>query len=140
MDIVENRYVGIKSRGVYETPGGTILLKAHRAIESITLDREEVFTKDELMPKYARLIYNGYWFAPERAMMQKAIDATQKRVNGHVKLVLYKGNVIVIGRQSPNSLYDEELATFESSNYDQRDAEGFIKLNALRLRKNKLKF
>ncbi len=140
VDIVENRYVGIKSRGVYETPGGTILLKAHRAIESITLDREEVFTKDELMPKYARLIYNGYWFAPERAMMQKAIDATQKRVNGHVKLVLYKGNVIVIGRQSPNSLYDEELATFESSNYDQRDAEGFIKLNALRLRKNKLKF
>ena len=99
-----------------------------------------VFTKDELMPKYARLIYNGYWFAPERVMMQKAIDATQKRVNGHVKLVLYKGNVIVIGRQSPNSLYDEDLATFESSNYDQRDAEGFIKLNALRLRKNKLKF
>jgi argininosuccinate synthase len=140
VDIVENRYVGIKSRGVYETPGGTILLKAHRAIESITLDREEVFTKDEFMPKYARLIYNGYWFAPERVMMQKAIDATQKRVNGHVKLVLYKGNVIVIGRQSPNSLYDEELATFESSNYDQRDAEGFIKLNALRLRKNKLKF
>ena len=140
VDIVENRYVGIKSRGVYETPGGTILLKAHRAIESITLDREEVFTKDELMPKYARLIYNGYWFAPERVMMQKAIDATQKRVNGQVKLVLYKGNVIVIGRQSPNSLYDEDLATFETSNYDQRDAEGFIKLNALRLKKNKLKF
>ena len=140
VDIVENRYVGIKSRGVYETPGGTILLKAHRAIESITLDREEVFTKDELMPKYARLIYNGYWFAPERVMMQKAIDQTQKRVNGQVKLVLYKGNVIVIGRQSPNSLYDEDLATFESSNYDQRDAEGFIKLNALRLKKNKLKF
>jgi argininosuccinate synthase len=140
VDIVENRYVGIKSRGVYETPGGTILLKAHRAMESITLDREEVFTKDELMPKYARLIYNGYWFAPERVMMQKAIDQTQKRVNGQVKLVLYKGNVIVIGRQSPNSLYDEDLATFESSNYDQRDAEGFIKLNALRLKKNKLKF
>ncbi len=140
VDIVENRYVGIKSRGVYETPGGTILLKAHRAIESITLDREEIFTKDELMPKYARLIYNGYWFAPERVMMQKAIDATQKRVNGQVKLVLYKGNVIVIGRQSPNSLYDEDLATFETSNYDQRDAEGFIKLNALRLKKNKLKF
>ncbi len=140
VDIVENRYVGIKSRGVYETPGGTILLKAHRAMESITLDREEVFTKDELMPKYARLIYNGYWFAPERVMMQKAIDATQKRVNGEVKLVLYKGNVIVIGRQSPNSLYDEDLATFESSNYDQRDAEGFIKLNALRLKKNKIKF
>ncbi len=139
VDIVENRYVGIKSRGVYETPGGTILLKAHRAIESITLDREEVFTKDELMPKYARLIYNGYWFAPERVMMQKAIDQTQKRVNGHVKLVLYKGNVIVIGRQSPNSLYDKDLATFESSNYDQRDAEGFIKLNALRLKKNKLR-
>ena len=140
VDIVENRYVGIKSRGVYETPGGTILLKAHRAIESITLDREEVFTKDELMPKYARLVYNGYWFAPERVMMQKAIDETQKRVNGQVKLVLYKGNVIVIGRQSPNSLYDEDLATFESSNYDQRDAEGFIKLNALRLKKNKMKF
>ena len=139
VDIVENRYVGIKSRGVYETPGGTILLKAHRAMESITLDREEVFTKDELMPKYARLIYNGYWFAPERVMMQKAIDATQKRVNGQVKIALYKGNVIVIGRQSPNSLYDEDLATFESSNYDQRDAEGFIKLNALRLKKNKLK-
>ncbi len=140
VDIVENRYVGIKSRGVYETPGGTILLKAHRTMESITLDREEVFTKDELMPKYARLIYNGYWFAPERVMMQKAIDATQKRVNGQVKLVLYKGNVIVIGRQSPNSLYDEDLATFETSNYDQRDAEGFIKLNALRLKKNRLKF
>ena len=140
VDIVENRYVGIKSRGVYETPGGTILLKAHRAMESITLDREEVFSKDELMPKYARLVYNGYWFAPERVMMQKAIDETQKRVNGEVKLVLYKGNVIVIGRKSPNSLYDEDLATFESSNYDQRDAEGFIKLNALRLKKNKLKF
>ena len=139
VDIVENRYVGIKSRGVYETPGGTILLKAHRAMESITLDREEVFTKDELMPKYARLVYNGYWFAPERVMMQKAIDATQKRVNGQVRLALYKGNVIVIGRQSPISLYDEDLATFESSNYDQRDAEGFIKLNALRLKKNKLK-
>ena len=140
VDVVENRYVGIKSRGVYETPGGTILLKAHRAMESITLDREEVFTKDELMPKYARLVYNGYWFAPERVMMQKAIDETQKRVNGEVKLVLYKGNVIVIGRKSPNSLYDEDLATFESSNYDQRDAEGFIKLNALRLKKNKIKF
>ena len=140
VDIVENRYVGIKSRGVYETPGGTILFKAHRAMESITLDREEVFTKDELMPKYARLVYNGYWFAPERIMMQKAIDETQKRVNGEVKLALYKGNVIVIGRKSPNSLYDEDLATFESSNYDQRDAEGFIKLNALRLKKNKLKF
>ena len=140
IDIVENRYVGIKSRGVYETPGGTILLKAHRAMESITLDREEVFTKDELMPKYARLVYNGYWFAPERVMMQKAIDATQKRVNGEVRLALYKGNVIVIGRQSPNSLYDEDLATFETSNYDQRDSEGFIKLNALRLKKNKIKF
>ena len=140
VDIVENRYVGIKSRGVYETPGGTILLKAHRAMESITLDREEVFTKDELMPKYARLVYNGYWFAPERIMMHKAIDETQKRVNGEVKIVLYKGNVIVVGRKSPNSLYDEDLATFESSNFDQRDAEGFIKLNALRLKKNKLKF
>ena len=140
VDIVENRYVGIKSRGVYETPGGTILLKAHRAMEISTLDRDEVFTKDELMPKYARYVYNVYWFAPERVMMQKAIDETQKRVNGEVKLVLYKGNVIVIGRKSPNSLYDEDLATFESSNYDQRDAEGFIKLNALRLKKNKLKF
>jgi len=140
VDIVENRYVGIKSRGVYETPGGTILLKAHRAIESITLDREEVFTKDELMPKYARLVYNGYWFAPERLMIQKAIDASQKRVNGQVKIALYKGNVIIIGRQSPNSLYDKDLATFETSNYDQRDAEGFIKLNALRLKKNKIKF
>ena len=139
VDIVENRYVGIKSRGVYETPGGTILLKAHRAMESITLDREEVLAKDELMPKYARLVYNGYWFAPERLMMQQAIDTTQKRVNGQVKIALYKGNVIVIGRQSPNSLYDEDLATFETSNYDQRDAEGFIKLNALRLKKNKLK-
>jgi argininosuccinate synthase len=140
VDIVENRYVGIKSRGVYETPGGTILLKAHRAMESITLDREEVFTKDELMPKYARLVYNGYWFAPERVMIQNAIDATQKRVNGQVRVALYKGNVIVTGRKSPNSLYDEDLATFESSNYDQRDAEGFIKLNALRLKKNKIKF
>ena len=139
-DIVENRYVGIKSRGVYETPGGTILLKAHRAMESITLDREEVFTKDELMPKYARLIYNGYWFAPERLMMQKAIDETQKRVNGFVKLALYKGNVVVVGRHSPNSLYDANLATFENSNYDQKDAEGFINLNSLRLKKNKLKF
>ncbi len=140
VDIVENRYVGIKSRGVYETPGGTILMKAHRAIESITLDREEIFTKDELMPKYARLIYNGYWFAPERIMLQKAIDQTQKRVNGQVKIALYKGNTLIIGRKSPNSLYDEDLATFESSNYDQRDAEGFIKLNALRLKKNKIKF
>ena len=139
VDIVENRYVGIKSRGVYETPGGTILLKAHRAMESITLDREEVFTKDELMPKYARLVYNGYWFSPDREMMQKAIDLTQQKVNGEVKLVLYKGNVIVVGRKSPNSLYDENLATFESSNYNQRDAEGFIKLNALRLKKNKTK-
>ena len=133
VDIVENRYVGIKSRGVYETPGGTILLKAHRAMESITLDREEVFTKDEIMPKYARLVYNGYWFAPERIMLQKAIDVTQRRVNGEVKLVLYKGNAIVIGRQSPNSLYDEDLATFESSNYDQRDAEGFIKLSLIHI-------
>ncbi len=140
VDIVENRYVGIKSRGVYETPGGTILLKARRAIESITLDREEIFTKDELMPKYAKLIYNGYWFAPERTMIQKLIDATQNRVNGQVRLALYKGNVIVTGRKSPNSLYDEELATFESSNYDQRDAEGFIKLNSLRLKKNKIKY
>ena len=140
VDLVENRFIGIKSRGVYETPGGTILYSAHRAIESVTLDKETAHAKEKVMPQYAELVYNGYWFAPERVMMQKAIDVTQKRVNGQVRVALYKGNVIVIGRKSPNSLYDEDLATFESSNYDQRDAEGFIKLNALRLKKNKMKY
>ncbi|WP_410473729.1 argininosuccinate synthase [Guyparkeria sp. TX1] len=136
LDMVENRYVGMKSRGCYETPGGTILLKARRALESLTLDRGEAHMKDELMPKYAELVYNGYWFAPEREMLQKAIDATQDNVNGDVRLRLYKGNVIVAGRQSDNSLFDPAIATFEddAGAYDQRDAEGFIKLNALRLR------
>ncbi len=136
IDIVENRYVGMKSRGCYETPGGTIMLKAHRAIESITLDREAAHLKDELMPRYAKLIYNGYWFAPEREMLQAAIDHTQTRVNGVVRLKLYKGNVFVVGRKSDQSLFDERLCTFEDDEgaYDQRDAEGFIRLNALRLR------
>ncbi|MBN2872088.1 MAG: argininosuccinate synthase [Halothiobacillaceae bacterium] len=136
LDMVENRYVGMKSRGCYETPGGTILFKARRALESLTLDRGEAHMKDELMPKYAELVYNGYWFAPEREMLQKAIDATQANVNGEVRLRLYKGNVIVAGRQSANSLFDPAIATFEddAGAYDQRDAEGFIKLNALRLR------
>ncbi len=135
LDLVENRYVGMKSRGVYETPGGTILLKAHRDIESITLDRESMHLKDELMPRYARLIYSGYWFAPEREMLQAAIDATQKAVNGVVRLKLYKGNIVTMGRESPNSLYDTATVTFEEDAvYDQHDAEGFIKLNALRLR------
>ncbi|EGW54433.1 argininosuccinate synthase [Candidatus Endoriftia persephonae] len=136
-DIVENRYVGMKSRGCYETPGGTILLKAHRAMESLTLDREAAHLKDELMPRYAKLIYNGYWFAPEREMLQAAIDNTQQVVNGVVRLKLYKGNVYVAGRKSDtNSLFDESIATFEddAGAYDQKDAEGFIKLNALRLR------
>lgn len=133
VDIVENRYVGMKSRGCYETPGGTILLKAHRAIESITLDREEAHLKDELMPRYAKLIYNGYWFSPERKMLQAAIDQTQFRVWGTVKLKLYKGSVTVIGRESPNSLFDADYSTFEEDEvYNQKDAEGFIKLNALR--------
>jgi len=133
IDIVENRYVGMKARGCYETPGGTILLKAHRAIESITLDREEAHFKDELMPKYASLIYNGYWFSPEREMMQAAIDKTQENVNGEVRLKLYKGNVVVVGRDSKNSLYSEEHSTFEEDEvYNQKDAEGFIRLNALR--------
>ena len=133
VDIVENRYVGMKARGCYETPGGTILLKAHRAIESITLDREEAHFKDELMPRYATLIYNGYWFSPEREMLQAAIDKTQENVNGDVRLKLYKGNVIVVGRSSPNSLYSIEHSTFEEDEvYNQKDAEGFIKLNALR--------
>jgi len=136
LDIVENRYVGMKSRGCYETPGGTIMLRAHRAIESITLDREVAHLKDDLMPKYAEVIYNGYWWSPERLMLQKMIDASQDRVNGKVRLKLYKGNVIVAGRQSEDSLFDESIATFEddAGAYDQKDAEGFIKLNALRMR------
>ena len=136
-DIVENRYVGMKSRGCYETPGGTILLKGHRAMESLTLDREVAHLKDELMPRYATLIYNGYWWSPERKMMQHMIDASQATVNGDVRLKLYKGNVIVAGRQSAtDSLFDESIATFEddAGAYNQKDAEGFIKLNALRLR------
>jgi len=135
-DIVENRYVGMKSRGCYETPGGTIMLRAHRAIESLTLDREAAHLKDELMPKYASLIYNGYWWSPEREMMQAAIDASQVHVNGDVRLKLYKGNVSVTGRQSADSLFDESVATFEddAGAYNQKDAEGFIKLNALRMR------
>ncbi len=133
LDIVENRYVGMKSRGCYETPGGTIMLKAHRAIESITLDREEAHLKDELMPRYAKLIYNGFWFAPERSMLQAAIDQTQANVNGDVRLKLYKGSVSVVGRQSPNSLFNPEFSTFEEDSvYNQKDAEGFIRLNALR--------
>ncbi len=133
LDIVENRYVGMKSRGCYETPGGTIMLKAHRAIESITLDREEAHLKDELMPRYAKLIYNGFWFAPERKMLQAAIDQTQSNVNGDVRLKLYKGSVTVVGRQSPNSLFNPEFSTFEEDSvYNQKDAEGFIRLNALR--------
>lgn len=137
IDIVENRYVGMKSRGCYETPGGTILLRAHRAIESITLDRESAHLKDELMPRYAELIYNGYWWSPEREALQALIDQTQTRVNGVVRLKLYKGNVIVVGRRSEaDSLFDDSIATFEddAGAYDQKDAEGFIKLNALRLR------
>ena len=140
IDIVENRYVGMKSRGCYETPGGTIMLKAHRAIESITIDREAAHLKDELMPRYASLIYNGYWFAPERLMLQQAIDYSQATVNGDVRLKLYKGNVEVVGRRSEQSLFDERLCTFEDDQgaYDQKDAGGFIKLNALRLRMAKL--
>jgi argininosuccinate synthase len=136
-DIVENRYVGMKSRGCYETPGGTIMLKAHRAMESLTLDREVMHLKDELMPRYASLIYNGYWWSPERKALQELIDCTQRHVNGKVRLKLYKGNVIVVGRASTtDSLFDADVATFEddAGAYDQRDAEGFIKLNALRLR------
>ncbi len=138
IDIVENRFVGMKARGCYETPGGTIMLKAHRAIESITLDREAAHLKDELMPKYASLIYNGFWFSPEREMLQAAIDKSQENVNGVVRLKLYKGNVIVVGRSSPNSLFSEEFSTFEEDEvYNQKDAEGFIKLNALRFIINK---
>jgi argininosuccinate synthase len=136
LDLVENRFVGMKSRGVYETPGGTILLAAHRAIESITLDRGAGHLKDELMPRYAELIYNGFWFAPEREMLQALIDKSQESVEGEVRLKLYKGNVIVTGRESAASLYSSTLVTFEDDKgaYDQKDAEGFIKLNALRLR------
>jgi|TARA_B110000305_G_scaffold98142_1_gene110740 argininosuccinate synthase len=137
LDIVENRYVGMKSRGCYETPAGTVMMKAHRAIESITLDREVAHMKDELMPKYAKLIYNGYWWAPERIMLQTAIDQTQDVVNGEVRIKLYKGNVIVVGRKSDtDSLFDSNIATFDDDGgaYNQADAEGFIKLNALRLR------
>jgi argininosuccinate synthase len=137
LDIVENRYVGMKSRGCYETPAGTIMMKAHRAIESLTLDREVAHLKDELMPRYASLIYNGYWWSPEREMLQTMIDQSQQNVNGKVRVKLYKGNVIVVGRESENdSLFDESIATFEEDNgaYDQKDAAGFIKLNALRLR------
>ncbi len=136
IDIVENRFVGMKSRGVYETPGGTILLAAHRAIESITLDRGAGHLKDEIMPRYAELIYNGFWFSPEREMLQAAIDKSQEAVSGTVRLKLYKGNIIVTGRASPNSLYSEAHVTFEddAGAYDQKDAEGFIRLNALRLR------
>ena len=133
VDIVENRFVGMKSRGCYETPGGTIMLKAHRAIESICLDREEAHMKDEMMPKYAKLIYNGFWFAPEREMLQAAIDCTQKYVQGTVKLKLYKGSIMVVGRESDKSLFNPEFCTFEEDEvYDQKDANGFIKLNALR--------
>jgi argininosuccinate synthase len=136
LDLVENRFVGMKSRGLYETPGGTILYAAHRGIESITLDRGAAHLKDELMPKYAELIYNGFWFAPERDMLQAAIDLSQRFVSGRVRLKLYKGNVGVVARESPYSLYDQDLVTFEEGKvaYDQRDAEGFIRLNALRLR------
>lgn len=136
LDIVENRYVGMKSRGCYETPGGTIMMKAHRAIESITLDREVAHLKDSLMPRYAEMIYNGYWWSPERKMLQVAIDESQQFVNGEVRLKLYKGAVHVVGRQSADSLFDEKVATFEddAGAYNQKDAEGFIKLNALRMR------
>ena len=136
LDLVENRFVGMKSRGIYETPGGTILLTARRAMESITLDRGAQHTKDELMPRYAELVYNGFWFSPEREMLQAAIDSCRDAVNGVVRVKLYKGNVIVTGRQSPNSLYNADLVTFEegSVDYDHNDAHGFIRLNALRLR------
>lgn len=136
LDIVENRFVGMKARGCYETPGGTIMMKAHRAIESITLDREAAHLKDELMPRYAKLIYNGFWWSEERKMLQQMIDYSQRHVNGEVRLKLYKGNVVVVGRRSDDSLFDESIATFEddAGSYNQKDAEGFIKLNALRMR------
>ena len=136
LDLVENRFVGMKSRGCYETPGGAILLKAHRAIESLTLDREEAHLKDELMPKYASIIYNGFWWSPERHALQSLIDSTQSKVSGWVKISLFKGNIIIMGRDSENSLFDTNIATFEDDKgaYDQKDAEGFIKINALRMR------
>jgi len=136
LDLVENRYVGMKSRGCYETPGGTIMMKAHRAIESITLDREVAHLKDDLIPRYASMIYNGYWWSPERLLLQKVIDESQLHVNGVVKLKLYKGSVLVVGRKSDDSLFDATIATFENDGgaYNQKDAEGFIKLNALRMR------
>ena len=136
LDLVENRFVGMKSRGVYETPGGTILIAAHRAVESITLDRGAAHLKDELMPRYAELIYNGFWFSPEREMLQALIDRSQESVEGEVRLKLYKGNVMVTGRRSQKSLYSDALVTFEDDRgaYDQKDAAGFIRLNALRLR------
>ncbi|MDO7555426.1 MAG: argininosuccinate synthase, partial [Oceanospirillaceae bacterium] len=136
LDIVENRYVGMKARGCYETPGGTIMLKAHRAIESITMDREAAHLKDEIMPRYAKLVYNGYWWSEERQMLQALINRSQEYVNGTVKLKLYKGNVDVVGRKSSDSLFDAAMATMEddAGAYDQQDAAGFIKLNALRMR------
>ena len=136
VDLVENRFVGMKSRGIYETPGGTILYAAHRAVESLTLDRGSAHLKDELMPRYAELIYNGFWFSPEREMLQAAIDKSQEHVSGEVRLKLYKGNVMIVGRSSPESLYAQDLVTFEDDRgaYDQKDAAGFIRLNALRLR------
>ncbi len=141
IDIVENRFIGMKSRGIYETPGGTILFNMRKALESITLDKGASHMKDELMPKYAELVYNGFWFSPEREMLQKAIDFSQKKVSGTVRAKLYKGNTIITGRKSPNSLYNQELVTFEdgSFDYDQTDAKGFIKLNALRLMMNKMR-
>ncbi len=138
IDIVENRFVGMKSRGIYETPGGTILLHARRAIESITLDKGEAHLKDEIMPKYAEVIYNGFWFSTERIAMQELIDSMQNKVNGHVKLKIFKGNIIILGRKSPNSLYDSRIVSFdEKGDYNQKDAEGFIKINSIRL-KNKI--
>jgi argininosuccinate synthase len=136
LDMVENRYVGMKSRGCYETPGGTIMLKAHRAIESITLDREVLALKDDLMPRYARMIYNGYWFSPERKLLQTLIDASQAAANGTVRVKLYKGTVLVTGRASKDSLFDQSISTFEDDKgaYNQADAAGFIRLNALRMR------
>jgi argininosuccinate synthase len=135
VDLVENRYVGMKSRGVYETPGGTLLHAAHRAVESITMDREVMHLRDSLAPRYAELVYYGYWFAPERTMLQASIDESQKGVTGTARMKLYKGNCDTVGRKSPVSLYNPELATFEADRvYDQKDAEGFIRLNALRLR------
>ncbi len=138
IDIVENRFVGMKSRGIYETPGGTILLHARRAIESITLDKGEAHLKDEIMPKYAEVIYNGFWFSTERMAMQELIDSMQNKVNGHVKLKIFKGNIIILGRKSPNTLYDTQIVSFdEKGDYNQKDAEGFIKINSIRLKNKK---